>query len=62
MVFGDERGGIWRGGEGGRFDCHYHECNEYWMIYKGKGKVMTEGQGVLREAGGYRLHEGGRRA
>lgn len=29
--------------ENGRFDCHYHDCDEYWMIYKGSAKVSTEG-------------------
>ena len=29
--------------EGGRFDCHYHDCHEYWLVYKGKAKVVTEG-------------------
>jgi mannose-6-phosphate isomerase-like protein (cupin superfamily) len=28
----------------GRFDCHYHDCNEYWLIFKGKAKVMSEGK------------------
>ena len=27
----------------GRFDCHFHDCNEYWLIFKGKAKVMSEG-------------------
>lgn len=30
--------------QGGRFDCHYHDCHEYWLVFKGKAKVMTEGQ------------------
>ena len=30
--------------DGGRFDCHYHDCHESWLIFKGKGKIMTEGQ------------------
>ena len=30
--------------DGGRFDCHYHDCHEYWLIFKGKAKVMSEGQ------------------
>ena len=30
--------------ENGKFDCHFHDCDEYWLIYQGKGKVMTEGQ------------------
>lgn len=29
---------------GGRFDCHYHDCHEYWLVFRGKAKVMTEGQ------------------
>lgn len=28
--------------DGGRFDCHYHDCDEYWLIFKGKAKVMSE--------------------
>lgn len=24
-------------------DNHYHDCDEYWIIYKGSGKVVTEG-------------------
>jgi mannose-6-phosphate isomerase-like protein (cupin superfamily) len=28
---------------GGRFDCHYHDCNEYWLVFRGKARVATEG-------------------
>jgi len=28
----------------GRFDCHYHDCNEYWLIFAGKAKIMSEGK------------------
>jgi mannose-6-phosphate isomerase-like protein (cupin superfamily) len=28
----------------GRFDIHYHDCNEYWLIFKGRAKVMSEGK------------------
>ena len=28
----------------GRFDCHYHDCNEYWLIFRGKAKVRSEGR------------------
>ena len=28
----------------GRFDCHFHDCDEYWLVYKGKAKVMSEDQ------------------
>jgi mannose-6-phosphate isomerase-like protein (cupin superfamily) len=27
----------------GRFDNHYHDCHEYWLVFKGKAKVMSEG-------------------
>ncbi len=30
--------------DGGTFDCHFHDCHEYWLIFEGKAKVMTEGQ------------------
>ena len=35
----------------GRFDCHYHDCHEYWLIFRGKAKVMTEGQTFFVKAG-----------
>lgn len=36
--------GIFRvASKSGRFDCHYHDCDEYWLVFKGAGKVMTEG-------------------
>lgn len=28
---------------GGRMDCHYHDCNEYWLVFKGRAKVLSEG-------------------
>jgi mannose-6-phosphate isomerase-like protein (cupin superfamily) len=28
----------------GRFDRHYHDFHEYWLIFRGKAKVLTEGQ------------------
>jgi hypothetical protein len=36
-------GVFWVPKEGGRFDCHYHDCDEYWLIFEGRAKVMTEG-------------------
>jgi mannose-6-phosphate isomerase-like protein (cupin superfamily) len=30
--------------QGGRFDCHYHDCHEYWLVFEGKARVMTEGK------------------
>lgn len=29
---------------GGTFDCHFHDCDEYWLIFKGKAKIITENQ------------------
>ena len=26
------------------FDVHYHDCDEYWIIFAGQGTVMTEGR------------------
>ena len=28
----------------GRFDCHYHDFHEYWLIFKGKAKIRSEGK------------------
>ncbi len=35
----------------GKFDCHYHECNEYWLVFKGKVKVMSEGKEYFVQRG-----------
>lgn len=29
---------------GGAFDCHFHDCHEYWLVFKGKARVMSEGE------------------
>jgi len=29
---------------GGRFDCHYHDCHEYWLIFSGRAKIASEGR------------------
>jgi mannose-6-phosphate isomerase-like protein (cupin superfamily) len=26
------------------FDCHYHDCDEYWIIFEGSGVAVSEGQ------------------
>lgn len=28
---------------GGRFDRHYHDCDEYWLVYRGRAIVLSEG-------------------
>ena len=35
----------------GRADCHYHDCDEYWLVFRGKAKIMTEGQTFYVKAG-----------
>ena len=37
--------------EGGRFDCHFHDCHEYWLVYRGKARVMSEGQAYYVKPG-----------
>mgnify|MGYP001572962411 CR=1 FL=1 len=37
--------------EGGRFDCHYHDCDEYWLIFRGKARVLSEGRVYYVKAG-----------
>jgi mannose-6-phosphate isomerase-like protein (cupin superfamily) len=27
---------------GGHFDRHFHDCNEYWFVFAGKAKVVSE--------------------
>jgi len=46
--------GHWGGGLGGcglftvtdngTFDYHYHDCDEYWIIYRGRGLAISEGK------------------
>lgn len=36
---------------GGRSDGHYHDCNEYWLIFAGKAKVFSEGRSYYVKAG-----------
>jgi mannose-6-phosphate isomerase-like protein (cupin superfamily) len=36
--------GIFRVPREGRFDRHYHDCDEYWLVYKGRAKVFSEGE------------------
>lgn len=36
--------GIFRVPREGRFDRHYHDCDEYWLVFKGRAKILTEGQ------------------
>ena len=33
------------------FDNHFHDCDEYWFIIKGKGMVVSEGESYAVQAG-----------
>jgi len=33
--------GIFRIEPNGRFDKHYHDCDEYWLVFSGCAKVMV---------------------
>lgn len=37
--------GIFRVEPNGRFDLHYHDCDEYWLIFAGRARV-TVGAGA----------------
>ncbi len=33
------------------FGCHYHDCNEYWLVSKGRAKVLSEGHEYFVKSG-----------
>ena len=33
------------------FDSHYHDCDEYWILFEGSGTAVTEGQSCQVEYG-----------
>lgn len=33
--------GIFRVEPGGRFDRHYHDCDEYWLVFAGRARVAV---------------------
>jgi mannose-6-phosphate isomerase-like protein (cupin superfamily) len=33
------------------FDCHYHDCDEYWILFKGEGVAVSEGKHYAVRAG-----------
>ena len=33
------------------FDCHYHDYDEYWIIYKGRGVAVSEGKHYIVKVG-----------
>src|SRR3954453_18661116 len=44
--------GIFKVPREGWFDRHYHDFHEYWLIYKGRAKVLTEGREFVVGPGG----------
>jgi uncharacterized protein YjlB len=30
-------------GTNSRFDRHYHDCNEYWLVFRGRARILSEG-------------------
>jgi mannose-6-phosphate isomerase-like protein (cupin superfamily) len=36
--------GIFRIAPDGRFDKHYHDCDEYWLVFAGRARVTVDGQ------------------
>lgn len=37
--------------KGGTFDCHFHDYAEYWLICRGKARVMSEGRHYYVQGG-----------
>lgn len=33
--------GIFRVEPNGRFDLHYHDCDEYWLVFSGRARVLV---------------------
>ena len=33
------------------FDCHYHDCDEYWILFEGSGTAVSEGNSYVVGAG-----------
>lgn len=43
--------GIFRVEPNGRFDRHYHDCDEYWLVFAGRGRVQVGSEVYPVEAG-----------
>jgi mannose-6-phosphate isomerase-like protein (cupin superfamily) len=33
--------GVFRVEPGGRFDRHFHDCDEYWLVFAGRAQVLV---------------------
>src|SRR4249920_951672 len=36
--------GVFRVEPNGRFDRHYHDCDEYWLVFSGRARVLVGSQ------------------
>jgi mannose-6-phosphate isomerase-like protein (cupin superfamily) len=36
--------GTFRVEPNGRFDLHYHDCDEYWLVFSGRARVLVGSQ------------------
>lgn len=43
--------GIFRVEPDGRFDRHYHDCDEYWLLFAGRARVVVGSRTFEVEAG-----------
>jgi mannose-6-phosphate isomerase-like protein (cupin superfamily) len=43
--------GIFRVAPDGRFDRHFHDCDEYWLFFAGRGAVTVGDRAYAVEAG-----------
>jgi mannose-6-phosphate isomerase-like protein (cupin superfamily) len=43
--------GVFRVEPNGRFDRHYHDCDEYWLIFEGRALVSVGDRTYNAEAG-----------
>ena len=48
--------GIFKVPRDGWFDRHYHDFNEYWLVFKGRAKVLSEGQEYVVGPGEINFH------
>jgi len=43
--------GVFRVEPNGRFDLHYHDCDEYWLVFAGRAKVLVGSRTYMVEPG-----------
>ena len=43
--------GVFRVEPNGRFDRHYHDCAEYWLVYAGKARILVGSRTYIVSSG-----------